>query len=146
MDESSFLNRSPRKARIEIIPLIDVVFFLLATFVLFTLSLQRLGGLKLTFPEPGERELADTNVYVLASADGTFSWKQGRDSPVEVISKSELFPRFQDYLKRTSATTARVLVNVDDRAGFGTTVNVMDEARRAGISQVSIETSGANRW
>jgi len=29
-----------KKARIEIIPLIDVIFFLLATFVLFTLSLN----------------------------------------------------------------------------------------------------------
>ncbi|MEJ1972669.1 MAG: hypothetical protein WDM96_09490 [Lacunisphaera sp.] len=35
-----------KKARIEIIPLIDVIFFLLANFVLFTLSLNsiRLGG------------------------------------------------------------------------------------------------------
>ncbi len=34
-----------KKARIEIIPLIDVVFFLLATFVLFTLSLNKSMGL-----------------------------------------------------------------------------------------------------
>ena len=33
---------APKKAHIEIIPLIDVIFFLLATFVLFTLSLQRM--------------------------------------------------------------------------------------------------------
>ncbi|MEY4490186.1 MAG: hypothetical protein RIQ79_2694, partial [Verrucomicrobiota bacterium] len=31
-----------KKARIEIIPLIDVIFFLLATFVLFTLSLNKI--------------------------------------------------------------------------------------------------------
>ncbi|MFH1500049.1 MAG: biopolymer transporter ExbD, partial [Verrucomicrobiota bacterium] len=35
-----------RRARIEIIPLIDVIFFLLATFVLFTLSLNQTKGLK----------------------------------------------------------------------------------------------------
>lgn len=33
---------APKQARVEIIPLIDVIFFLLATFVLFTLSLQRI--------------------------------------------------------------------------------------------------------
>ena len=33
-----------KKARIEIIPLIDVIFFLLATFVLFTLSLNKSAG------------------------------------------------------------------------------------------------------
>ena len=37
-----------KKARIEIIPLIDVIFFLLATFVLFTLSLNKSEGVGLT--------------------------------------------------------------------------------------------------
>ena len=46
-----------KKARIEIIPLIDVIFFLLATFVLFTLSLNKsegLTGVKLPQSETGE--------------------------------------------------------------------------------------------
>jgi biopolymer transport protein ExbD len=39
-----------KKARIEIIPLIDVVFFLLATFVLFTLSLNKIQAVPLNLP------------------------------------------------------------------------------------------------
>ena len=39
-----------KKARIEIIPLIDVIFFLLATFVLFTLSLNKSQGLHVDLP------------------------------------------------------------------------------------------------
>ena len=39
-----------KRARIEIIPLIDVIFFLLATFVLFTLSLNKSGGLSVLLP------------------------------------------------------------------------------------------------
>jgi biopolymer transport protein ExbD len=39
-----------KKARIEIIPLIDVIFFLLATFVLFTLSLQKIADLPVQLP------------------------------------------------------------------------------------------------
>ena len=39
-----------KKARIEIIPLIDVVFFLLATFVLFTLSLDKIQSLPYNLP------------------------------------------------------------------------------------------------
>lgn len=35
-----------KRARIEIIPLIDVIFFLLATFVLFTLSLNKSNGVR----------------------------------------------------------------------------------------------------
>ncbi len=39
-----------KRARIEIIPLIDVIFFLLATFVLFTLSLNKSNGVKVVLP------------------------------------------------------------------------------------------------
>lgn len=40
-----------KKARIEIIPLIDVLFFLLATFVLFTLSLNRIQSIPINLPQ-----------------------------------------------------------------------------------------------
>ena len=40
-----------KKARIEVIPLIDVIFFLLATFVLFTLSLNKSEGVSVSLPE-----------------------------------------------------------------------------------------------
>ena len=46
----TFAAPARRRARLEIIPLIDVIFFLLATFVLFTLSLNRSGGLPVTLP------------------------------------------------------------------------------------------------
>ena len=39
-----------KKARIEIIPLIDVIFFLLATFVLFTLSLNSIRSVDVNLP------------------------------------------------------------------------------------------------
>ena len=39
-----------KKARIEIIPLIDVIFFLLATFVLFTLSLNKIQSVPINLP------------------------------------------------------------------------------------------------
>ena len=47
---SSRADGDKKKARIEIIPLIDVIFFLLATFVLFTLSLSRIISLPVQLP------------------------------------------------------------------------------------------------
>ena len=49
---SSRDSSGKKRARIEIIPLIDVIFFLLATFVLFTLSENRSGGLHVELPDP----------------------------------------------------------------------------------------------
>src|ERR1700710_325976 len=42
--------RSKRKARIEIIPLIDIVFFLLATFVMVSLSMVKNQGISVNLP------------------------------------------------------------------------------------------------
>jgi biopolymer transport protein ExbD len=43
-------SRQRRRGRIEIIPMIDVMFFLLATFMLASLSLQNLHSLTVNLP------------------------------------------------------------------------------------------------
>jgi biopolymer transport protein ExbD len=43
-------RRQRRRGRIEIIPMIDVMFFLLATFMLASLSLQNLHSLAVNLP------------------------------------------------------------------------------------------------
>ena len=80
-------EEAKKKARIEIIPLIDVVFFLLATFVLFTLSLQRISAVDvqrcprlIRIPRPPTQE--DMTVYLQVSdSEGTFYWKLGSNPP-----------------------------------------------------------------
>src|SRR5687767_10179982 len=88
-----------KKARVEIIPLIDVIFFLLATFVLFTLTLQRIKVLEAELPranDPGSTIDEDT-AFIQASADGTFHWRVGARGPTETITAAELGPKLQDY-------------------------------------------------
>jgi biopolymer transport protein ExbD len=122
-------------ARIEIIPLIDVIFFLLATFVLFTLSLSRIQSIPLDLPQATnapQKEEDDDNVTVQVSDSGTLYWNK------ELISLSELAPRLSHY--RESNPNPRVLVATDDRAKYGETILVLDEVRKAQIKQVSIET------
>lgn len=48
-------SRPIQKGKIEIIPMIDVMFFLLATFMLASLSMQNLDSLQVNLPE-GEAE------------------------------------------------------------------------------------------
>ena len=44
-------SRRHRRGRIEIIPMIDVMFFLLATFMLASLSMQHLHSLAVNLPQ-----------------------------------------------------------------------------------------------
>ena len=131
---------APRKARIEIIPLIDVIFFLLATFVLFTLSLEKIGAITVPLPKtpPIIPTALDTTVYLQASEAGALYWKIGRESPAEFLVAAELRGRLENY--KRSVAEPRVLVRGDTKAKFGATVALLDEVRQAGIKQVSVET------
>ncbi len=130
------LESTPKKARLEIVPLIDVIFFLLATFVLFTLSLNKIQSLDIVLPQatntPPTQE-DNESVTIQVSDAGTVYWNR------ELIQTSEVAPRLQNYAAQ-HPTDARVLVTSDDRAKYGATILVLDEVRKAGISKVSIET------
>src|SRR5690606_10042070 len=120
-----------KKARIEIIPLIDVIFFLLATFVLFTLSLNKSGGLPVTLPSTETSEPRDPagSVTVSVTAEGTMGWN------TDIITLDEFLVRLQAY-QQSAGPEARVLINGDEDAFFSQARYVFDEVRKAGISRV----------
>jgi biopolymer transport protein ExbD len=122
---------APRRARVEIIPLIDVVFFLLATFVLFTFMLTRSQSLLVPLPSGGEKSVQE-NIILQVSADGSAYWNQ------ELISLADLPARLAAY--KQSAANPRVLLSGDDKAKWGPLVTALDEVRKAGIANFSIET------
>ncbi len=63
--------RSRRRGRIEIIPMIDVMFFLLATFMLASLSLQNLHSLAVDLPRGRATQLqADKALTLTVTRDG----------------------------------------------------------------------------
>ena len=127
-------SRTLTRARIEIIPLIDVIFFLLATFVLFTLSLNRISNIEVTLPitRPIPTPSDDPPVNVTVSANEALSWN---GTP---IAASELPGRLA-HLRETHPDP-RILIGGDIHARYGTAVAVLDAVRASGISRVSFET------
>ena len=123
-----------KKARIEIIPLIDVIFFLLATFVLFTLSLDRIQSIPIDLPKTQfvKPDVMPDIVTIQVSDQGTLYWNR------EIISKDELMPRLVEY--KRSEPDPRVLIAGDNKAEFGPTMEVLDAVRLAQIEKVSVET------
>jgi biopolymer transport protein ExbD len=125
-----------KKARIEIIPLIDVIFFLLATFVLFTLSLNKIQSVPVNLPQAtanAAKPDEDTTVIIQLSDEGTAYWNK------ELVTLSEIPPRLVAY--KSSTPLPRVLVTGDERARYGNVIRVLDEVRLAGIKTVTIETA-----
>jgi biopolymer transport protein ExbD len=129
-----------KKARIEIIPLIDVIFFLLATFVLFTLSLDRIKSLPVQLPVANQSNTQpkdDETVTLQVSDTGVYYWKVG-NATAEQLGVSEIGPRLEQY--KSQNKVPRVLITGDNLAKFGATVRALDEVRKADIEQVSVET------
>jgi biopolymer transport protein ExbD len=123
-----------KKARIEIIPLIDVIFFLLATFVLFTLSLNKSGGVPgivLPSSDTGEGREAST-VTISVTEAGTIAWNK------DFISLAEFIDRLKAY--KASDPDGRILINGDEGALFNAALYVFDEARKTGFQKIFIET------
>jgi biopolymer transport protein ExbD len=131
-------EKGPRKqARIEIIPLIDVIFFLLATFILFTLSLDKINSMEVQLPQAvppqgGPPPDEDETVTLQVSDQGSVYWNR------ELINISEVTPRLQNH--KNQYPNARVLIATDDRARYALGVEVLDKVRKVGISAVSVET------
>lgn len=123
-----------KRARIEIIPLIDVIFFLLATFVLFTLSLNKSGGIPVSLPstETSEPRDAANAVTISVTNEGTIAWNKDH------VTLDDFILRLQAYKK--IEPNPMILVNGDEGAMFSHMRYVIDEIRKTGIARVQVET------
>src|ERR1700716_3364962 len=63
-----------KKARIEIIPLIDIMFFLLASFMMVSLSQVRMKGMKVNLPKGASGEVQSKKDYISVSVDEGGRW------------------------------------------------------------------------
>ena len=124
-----------KRARIEIIPLIDVIFFLLATFVLFTLSLNKSEGVPVTLPTStlGVIRDPDETVTISITKLGTIAWWHE-----EPILLEDFLAKVQDL--KIKNPDWRILINGDKDAEFAKAVYVFDEVRKAGFRKVFVET------
>ena len=129
--------RSKRRARIEIIPLIDIIFFLLATFVMVSLSMVKNRAIPVNRPAaatgaPQERDQFAT--ISINEAGECFFNKQ----PVNAA-------QLEAALKQLIAEhpEPRVFISGDTKAEFGKAIAVLDQARKLGITKVAIETRPA---
>ena len=124
-----------KKARIEIIPLIDVIFFLLATFVLFTLSLNKsngLAGVSLPLSETGTQRDAADSVTITVTQEGTIGWDK------DPVTLDDFLNRLKTF--HLSNPEGKILINGDGNAFFSQAIYVFDEVRKAGFQKVMIET------
>ncbi len=119
------------KARIEIIPMIDIMMFLLVFFIVITLRMIQGTGIQLDLPSSKTtQELKPTQITVGVQKDGTM-YVDGQPYSADGL-KSLL-----ENAKKNSDKLAVILAG-DKELTYQNTLKVMDVARSAGISQVGL--------
>ena len=122
-----------RKARIEIIPLIDIMFFLLASFMLVSMSMMKLSGVGMLLPQAATSEPEKKNDFkpITIAPNGDIFWDQGKQ-PVSMDQIVALVkPLYQEN------KDLRIYINADKDARHGLVIGVLDKVRQAGPTKVS---------
>ena len=126
-----------KKSRLEIIPLIDIMFFLLASFMMITLQMQIVRTVKANLPT-ATLVTASTKpdiMNLMVNRDGQVSLE---DKP---IAFSELFNQLTN--RYSLNTNLPVFITGAKDATHGSVVYVLDLVRRAGIQRVAIAVKAA---
>ncbi|TCS39278.1 outer membrane transport energization protein ExbD [Paucimonas lemoignei] len=123
-------SRSHKRGRIEIIPMIDVIFFLLATFMLASLSMQNLHSLAVDLPQGQAAAMnAKKPVTLTVTHDSRILLN---DTPVALEAvAATLKPML-------SGPDSDVIVSADNAAPQGIVVQAMLAARAAGAEHFLI--------
>ena len=122
-----------KKARIEIIPLIDVMFFLLASFMMVSLSQVHMKGIKVNLPTGSSGETQSKRDYISVSVDMNGNFFFDKDE----VSREEMQSRLQKV--HQSSPEAKVFVRGDRDTVHGNIIQLLDMLRASGFYKISFE-------
>ena len=124
---------SKKHARIEIIPLIDIMFFLLASFMMVSLSQVSMKGWKVNLPEGKSGEVQNKKDYISLSVDkeGTYYFDK------EVIALEAIHGKLVQLYRQNPE--AKIFIRGDAEAVHGNVTRMLDQIRASGFTKLSFE-------
>ena len=122
-----------KKARIEIIPLIDIMFFLLASFMLVSLTMINMKGIDVNLPTATSAQPNSKPDFTMVSIDALMDIYFEK----EKVARESVLSRFQALYEKNHEV--RVFIRADKDTTYETVVYVLDKARAAGIQKVGLE-------
>ena len=126
-----------KRARIEIIPLIDIMFFLLASFMMVSLSQVHMKGIRVNLPaiipptQPTPTPPPNDHVSLFVDADGIVHFDK------EVVTDGDVMPRLLALYKANP--NVKVFLSADREALHGEVMKLLDRVRSAGIEKIAYE-------
>jgi len=122
-----------RPGEINIVPMIDVIFSILAFFIISTLYLTRSEGLPVNLPSASTaKSQPSTKITVTIQPDGVLALNR---KPIQLEA-------LEDSVRSLVETNSEslVIVNADEKVDHGQVVSVMDRLRRVKGAKLAIAT------
>ena len=126
-----------KKARIEIIPLIDIMFFLLASFMMVSLSQTHMKGIKVSLPAAvAPPPLQQKDFVSIAIRSGNAVYFDG-----QFVPDDQVLPRL--FQLHAANPNIKVSISAEMLATHGDVITVLDKVRSVGIQKVGYQIRAA---
>jgi biopolymer transport protein ExbD len=124
-------QRPIKRVRIEIMNMIDVIFFLLVFFMVSSLAMTRINSFKVTLPKTsGRPKNLNQNIILTVKKEGSLMVNK---TPVTLDNLGTIL-----VAAMQTDPQGVVIVNADEGAGYGLVVAAMDKARQAGVRKFAL--------
>src|SRR2546423_1666648 len=124
-----------KRARIEIIPLIDIMFFLLASFMMVSLQQTHMKGIKVALPSGQPAPPIKDFVSIRVGAGNAVSFDG------QFVQDEEIMSRL--YRLHEANPGIKVSISAEGMARHGDVITILDKVRRAGIQKVGYQIRAA---
>jgi biopolymer transport protein ExbD len=122
-----------KRARIEIIPLIDIMFFLLASFMMVSLSQTHMKGIRVNLPAPVVQvQPPDPTVVHIQVGTGNATYINR-----QYVSDDQVLPTLMQLQKANAAV--KVSISADEMAVHGDVITLLDRVRSVGITKIGYQ-------
>jgi len=126
-----------KRARIEIIPLIDIMFFLLASFMMVSLSQTHMKGIRVNLPAAIAPPPSTVKDYVsIKVQEGNVVYFDNQP-----VTDDQVLPRL--YELHRANPDIKVSISASLMAMHGDVITVLDKVRSAGITKVGYQIRAA---
>ncbi|MDB9822980.1 biopolymer transporter ExbD [Deltaproteobacteria bacterium] len=121
-----------RKSRIEMLPLIDIVFLLLVVFIYTMLSMAVHRGLRVSLPESSGAEIEKQLVYSITVESDNSIYVDGEKVPLDKLTQILAS-------KADGEANPGVLLFADNSISYQNLFQVLDRIRMAGLNRISLQ-------
>lgn len=131
-------RRSFTKPEVMIIPMIDIMFFLLVFFMISTLYMVDMKTVSVNLPKASHAETQTTVAYLVTMKQDGSLWLEDQE-----ITKDELLQKAQTEQRRNPQFS--VVLRADQGLDYGKVIALLDEMKGAGISRfgLAVESGGS---